>query len=138
MGLYERAIGEFQAVLRQDPDLPDIRIALAEALWREGRRLEAVEVCLEILEALPNSLKANLILGEIWTQGGNEEAGEEKLEAARALDPENRVAQEMMGAGVSPATRGGSHPRTRIRIRAIRARWPGRGGDGCCCWATSV
>jgi tetratricopeptide (TPR) repeat protein len=97
-GLYERAIGEFQAVLRQDPDLPDIRIALAEALWREGRRLEAVEVCLEILEALPNSLKANLILGEIWTQGGNEEAGEEKLEVARALDPENRIAQEMMGS----------------------------------------
>ncbi|MGD9315565.1 MAG: tetratricopeptide repeat protein [Anaerolineae bacterium] len=97
-GLYERAIGEFQAVLRQDPDLPDVRVALAEALWREGRRLEAVEVCLEILEALPNSLKANLILGEIWTQGGNEEAGEEKLEVARSLDPENRIAQEMMGS----------------------------------------
>jgi tetratricopeptide (TPR) repeat protein len=96
-GLYERAVGEFQAVLRQDPDLPDVRVALAEALWREGRRLEAVEVCLEILEDLPNCLKANLILGEIWVQGGNEEAGEEKLKVARALDPENRVAQELMG-----------------------------------------
>jgi tetratricopeptide (TPR) repeat protein len=96
-GLYERAVGEFQAVLRQDPDLPDVRVALAEALWRDGRRLEAVEVCLEILEELPNCLKANLILGEIWTQGGNEEAGEEKLKVARALDPENRVAQDLMG-----------------------------------------
>lgn len=97
-GLYERAIGEFNAVLRQDPDLPDIRVAQAEALWREGRKLEAVEVCLDILESLPNCLKANLILGEIWTRGGNEEAGEEKLSIARALDPENLVAQEMMGS----------------------------------------
>jgi tetratricopeptide (TPR) repeat protein len=96
-GLYERAIGEFHAVLRQDPDLPDIHVALAEALWRAGRKLDAVEVCLEILESLPNCLKANLILGEIWTRGGNEEAGEDKLSVARALDPENLVAQEMMG-----------------------------------------
>ena len=96
-GLYERAIDEFHAVLRQDPDLPDIHVALAEALWRAGKKLEAVEVCLDILEPLPNCLKANLILGEIWTRGGNEEAGEEKLSVARDLDPENLVAHEMMG-----------------------------------------
>ena len=96
-GLYERAIDEFHAVLRQDPDLPDIHVALAEALWRAGKKLEAVEVCLDILESLPNCLKANLILGEIWTRGGNEEAGDEKLSVARDLDPENLVAHEMMG-----------------------------------------
>ncbi len=96
-GLYERAINEFRAVLRQEPDLPDVRVALAESLWREGRRLEAVEVCLEILGALPNSLKANLILGEIWLRGGHEDASQEKLNIAQALDPENRVAYEMMG-----------------------------------------
>ena len=96
-GLYERAIGEFQGILRQDPELPDIRVALVEALWREGRRLEAVEACLELLEALPNCLKANLILGDIWLRGGNEEAAMEKLNVARALDPENLVAQELMG-----------------------------------------
>jgi tetratricopeptide (TPR) repeat protein len=96
-GLYERALGEFRAVLRQDPDLPSIRVSLIEALWREGRRLEAVETCLDLLEALPYCLKANLILGEIWLRGGNEEAGQEKLDVARALDPENLIAQELMG-----------------------------------------
>jgi tetratricopeptide (TPR) repeat protein len=96
-GLYDRAIGEFQAILRQDPDSPDIRVALVEALWREGRRLEAVEICLDLLDALPRCLKANLILGEIWMRGGHEDAGEEKLKVARALDPENLVAQDMMG-----------------------------------------
>nr|NIP97440.1 tetratricopeptide repeat protein [Akkermansiaceae bacterium] len=96
-GLYERAIGEFHAVLRQDPELPDIRVALVEALWREGRQLEAVETCMELLDALPNCLKANLILGDIWLRGGNEESAEQRLSVARALDPENIVAQELMG-----------------------------------------
>lgn len=96
-GLYERAITEFRAVLRQNPDLPDIRVALVESLWREGRRLEAVETCLSLLEALPNCLKANLILGEIWMRAGHDDMAEEKLNIARALDPENLVAQEMMG-----------------------------------------
>ena len=96
-GIYERAISEFRAVLRQDPELPSIRVALVESLWREGRRLEAVETCLDLLEALPNCLKANLILGEIWMRGGHEDAGEEKLNVARSLDPESLVAQEMMG-----------------------------------------
>ncbi|MEJ2735026.1 MAG: tetratricopeptide repeat protein [Anaerolineae bacterium] len=96
-GLYARAIGEFLAVLRQDPDLPDVRVALAEALWHEGRKLEAVDVCQELVESLPNCLKANLILGEVWTRGENEEEGQEKLKLAQELDPENRIAQEMMG-----------------------------------------
>jgi tetratricopeptide (TPR) repeat protein len=96
-GLYERAISEFRAVLRQDPDLPDIRVALVDALWREGRQVEAVEMCLELLDDLPNCLKANLILGDIWLRGGDEESAQQRLRVARALDPEGRVAQELMG-----------------------------------------
>jgi tetratricopeptide (TPR) repeat protein len=95
--LYERAIGEFRAVLLDDPNLPDVRVALAEALWHEGLRLEAVETSLELLAQLPNCLKANLILGEIWLCGGNEEAAEDKLAVAQALDPEFLVAYQMMG-----------------------------------------
>jgi tetratricopeptide (TPR) repeat protein len=96
-GLYDQAIGEYHAILQQDPELPDIQVALIESLWREGRRLEAVEVSLDLIQNLPNCLKANLILGEIWIHGGHEEAGGEKLEVATALDPENRVAQELFG-----------------------------------------
>ncbi len=97
-GLYERAITEFRAILRRDPELPDIRVALVEALWHEGRQVEAVENCLDLLDALPNCLKANLILGDIWLRGGNEESARQRLDLARSLDPENRVAQELMGA----------------------------------------
>jgi tetratricopeptide (TPR) repeat protein len=97
-GLFERAITEFRAVLRQDPDQPDIQVALVESLWHEGRRLEAVETCLSLLEQLPHCLKANLILGEIWLRAGHDDIAMEKLDTARALDPENLVAQEMMGS----------------------------------------
>ena len=96
-GLYERAIGEFRAVLRQDPELPDIRVALIEALWREGRQVEAVETCLDLLDDLPNCLKANLILGDTWLRGGDEESAQQRLSVARELDPENKVAQELFG-----------------------------------------
>jgi len=96
-GLYDRAITELRPLLKEDPDRVDLKVALAEALWREGRRREAAESCQEILELLPNCLKANLILGLIWKESGQEEEGETLLAQAQALDPENRVAQELFG-----------------------------------------
>jgi len=95
--LYDKAIDELQAALRRDPGRPVTRVALAEALWRDGQDLEATKVSLEILETLPNCLKANLILGTIWLRGGNPRPAQTRLDVARALDPENLMAQEMMG-----------------------------------------
>jgi tetratricopeptide (TPR) repeat protein len=94
-GLRAQAIDEFQSVLRENPHLPHIRVALAELLWRTGRYPEAVEVCLNILRALPHCLKANLVLAAIW-QRGNSYAAEGRIAIARALDPENRVAQGVL------------------------------------------
>ncbi len=96
-GLYDRAITELRPLLKEDPDRVDLKVALAEALWREGHRREAAEICQEILEPLPDCLKANLILGVIWKESGQEEEGETLLARAQALDPENGVAQELFG-----------------------------------------
>lgn len=96
-GLYDRAITELRPLLKEDPDRIDLKVALAEALWREDRRREAAESCQEILELLPNCLKANLILGLIWKESGQEEEGETLLTRAQALDPENGIAQELFG-----------------------------------------
>ncbi|HID63183.1 MAG TPA: tetratricopeptide repeat protein, partial [Anaerolineae bacterium] len=99
-GHLQQAIGEFRGVLEEDEDRVDIQIALAEALWRTGQRLEASELCSNILEKLPNCLKANLIWGEVWLHNDNEGLKEEaaaKLAIAQALDPENTVAQELFG-----------------------------------------
>jgi len=96
-GLYDRAITELRPLLKEDPNRVDLKVALAEALWRENRRREAAESCQEILDLLPNCLKANLILGVIWKESGQEEEGETLLARAQALDPENGVAQELFG-----------------------------------------
>jgi tetratricopeptide (TPR) repeat protein len=96
-GLYDRAITELRPLLKEDPDRVDLKVALAEALWREGRRREAAEACQEILKLLPNCLKANLILGLIWKESGQEEEGETLLAQAQAIDPENEAAQELFG-----------------------------------------
>ncbi|NIO69691.1 MAG: tetratricopeptide repeat protein, partial [Anaerolineae bacterium] len=99
-GHLQQAIEEFKGVLEEDEGRVDIQVALAEALWRNGQRLEASELCSSILEKLPNCLKANLIWGEVWFHSDNEELKEEataRLAIAQALDPENMVAQELFG-----------------------------------------
>jgi len=95
--LLSRAISEFRALLAEHPEQVNLNVALAEALWRNEQRLEASEACQQVLDILPYCLKANLILGEIWTSSGREE-GQTYLQRAEAVDPENRIAQELFEA----------------------------------------
>ena len=95
--LLSRAIHEFRALLQEQPQRVDLSVALAEALWRDDQRVKAAEVCQQVLDKFPYSLKANLILGEIWTRGGREE-GQAYLRRAEAVDPENQMAQKLFGA----------------------------------------
>jgi len=96
--LYPKAIGEFRDLLRKEPMRMDLRVALAEALWRDGRYGGAAIVSQGILDLAPNCLKANLILGEIWLRDKDHEAeGRALLDQAQMLDPENAVAQSLFG-----------------------------------------
>jgi tetratricopeptide (TPR) repeat protein len=94
--LLSRAIAELRALVAAHPERVDFRIALAEALWRDDQRLEASQVCQQVLERLPYCLKANLLLGEIWVNSGREE-GNIYLRRAEALDPENKAAKLLLG-----------------------------------------
>ena len=62
--MYPAAIQAFRQALALDEDNMGLKIALTEALWLNNERVEAVALCLEILEALPNCIKANAILAE--------------------------------------------------------------------------
>jgi tetratricopeptide (TPR) repeat protein len=68
--LYQQAIAELQQILAEEPSRMDLQVLLAEALWRDDQRIDAEEVCLSILEELPNSIVLNAILAEIWLQTG--------------------------------------------------------------------
>ena len=95
-GLFSRAIETLCSLLAKEPERVDLRVALAEALWNDGQRVQAEDVCLRVLDELPYCLKANLILGEIWTRSGREEA-QVHLRRAEAVDPENARAVEILG-----------------------------------------
>ncbi|MDY7039711.1 MAG: tetratricopeptide repeat protein, partial [Chloroflexota bacterium] len=94
---FQLAATEFRGLLEQDPQLVDVQVALAETLWRDRRLTEAARLCVEILEKLPNCLKANLILASIWMESERTEEGKAKLELARSLDPTGTLAQELLG-----------------------------------------
>jgi tetratricopeptide (TPR) repeat protein len=97
-GLNAKAIHEFGSVLTEDPRRHDALLGQAELLWRDGRCLEAAEVCHQVLGDLPNALKANLILGALWLDSPQPEEARAYLALARRLDPENAVASSLFGA----------------------------------------
>ncbi len=81
------AVDELRPALEEYPDRIDLQVMLAEALWKIGRRIEAVKVCQDILERLPFSLDANLILYAIWTGADGDEEATAHWKRVEALDP---------------------------------------------------
>ncbi|MFP3897060.1 MAG: tetratricopeptide repeat protein [Anaerolineales bacterium] len=96
-GLYAKAIEEMWELLADKDYRFDLRVALAEALWLDRRYEEAAAVCMDILEELPHCLKANLILGQMRFNTREDREARSMLQKAQALDPENRVAQDVLG-----------------------------------------
>lgn len=97
-GQYAPAVNEFRRLLRHEGKRYDARVALAEALYRAGRADEAAKLAQNIMQDAPYSLKPNLILGVLWSDNSVPE-GKEYLARAQAMDPENRVARDLIGAG---------------------------------------
>lgn len=97
-GQYAPAVNEFRRLLRHEGKRYDARVALAEALYRAGRADEAAQLAQNIMQDAPYSLKPNLILGVLWSENSVPE-GKEYLARAQAMDPECRVARDLIGAG---------------------------------------
>ena len=99
-GQYQQAIQELHEVLESEPapGRLDLRLSLAEVLWRDGRREQAADAARSILQTAPDCLKAILILGKILIEKGRRDEGVAVLVRSRALDPENLVAQALFGA----------------------------------------
>lgn len=95
--LYGRAVAELRDALADEPYRLDLQAALAEALWRLGQPLQAAEVCERLRVDLPYCLKANLILGQVWLGTERDAEARACLQRAQALDPDNDLAQVLLG-----------------------------------------
>lgn len=95
-GLVTQALREFRDISLTNPSRYDVRVALAEALWRAGQTRQAADVAQSLLDPLPYCLKANLILGTAWRESAIEES-EGFLQRAQALDPSNQAALRLLG-----------------------------------------
>jgi tetratricopeptide (TPR) repeat protein len=84
-GMFGQAIDEFRAVLDADPDRDDVRVALAESLWRDGQEDEAMDYCREILAQRPELLKPTVLLGYMLFASGDPR-GEELWRRAAEQD----------------------------------------------------
>ncbi len=85
--MYQQAIVELQTSLEEEPDRPDLQVLLAEMYWRTGQRVEAAEVCSEILEELPFCQEANRIMAAMLQTSDQAEEGTVYHRRLAALDP---------------------------------------------------
>ncbi len=92
--LFPQAINEYHDILRSEPRL-DVRVALAQTLWRAGNDTAAADLCNAILQQVPNNLQANLILGQIWLAQGQRDDALALFRRAMDLDPDNTLARSL-------------------------------------------
>jgi len=92
-----RAAEELRTLLAENPQRLDLRLALAEAYWRDDQIVQAADTCQGLLNDARYCLKANLLLGALWIDSGQEE-GQTYLNRAQEIDIENTVANQMFGA----------------------------------------
>jgi tetratricopeptide (TPR) repeat protein len=90
--MLPQAITEFRQVIADQPQRFDAKVALAETLWRDGQEEDAIQLCRDILDERPESLKANLLLGYLLKSAGQPE-GARYWETANRMDPYQGVAQ---------------------------------------------
>ncbi|MBK8906105.1 MAG: hypothetical protein IPM53_33310 [Anaerolineaceae bacterium] len=108
--LYQQAITELRRILAEEPERMDLQVLLAEALWRDDQRIDAEEVCLNVLNSLPNCIVVNAILAEIWLQTGRISEAQKYLhrlhsltwETEKSLDKETIVGQAFATEGAFP------------------------------------
>ena len=104
-GQAEEALPHFEAALRANAKVPEIRIGLGLALSRVGRDDEAVATYEAALRADPKSADAESNLGELLRRAGRVEEAIAHLERAVAFEPRLAAARHNLGLALGQARR---------------------------------
>jgi len=84
---FQQAISEIKSVLAEEPQRMDLLVLLARVNFRAGQKVEATEICTNLLKKYPYCLDANRILIEILTSTSRADATQVYRHRVNALDP---------------------------------------------------
>ncbi len=88
--------------LEDSPQRIDLQLLRARALWLDGRRMDAAETALDILDRLPYAIDANRIMTELWLAEERPSDAQLYLKRIEALDP--YLAHQMATGEEAPET----------------------------------
>ena len=86
-GQYQQAIAEIKSVLAEDATRIDMKVLMARTLYRGGQKMEAVEICMELLNQAAFCLEANRILIEVLPGTSMAQNVDTYKKRVQALDP---------------------------------------------------
>jgi tetratricopeptide (TPR) repeat protein len=109
-GLYQQAAIELRRILANGDNRPDLQSLLAESLWQDDQRVDAVEVGLDLLARLPDCISANAVLAEVWLITGRIDEAQHHLQRLQELtlvdnghcDPDTAVGRAFKTHGAIP------------------------------------
>ncbi len=96
-GLFAQSIALLRRLSERAPERLDIRVCLAQALWRWGLYVSAAQTCQVILDELPDCLNAHVLLLAFWKRFGPAGFAELHLSALARLDPDHRHTRALLG-----------------------------------------
>jgi tetratricopeptide (TPR) repeat protein len=96
-GLLAQSIALLRRLAERAPERLDIRVCLAQALWRWGLYVSAAQTCQVILDELPDCLNAHALLLAFWKRFGPAGFAEFHLSALARLDPDHRHTRALLG-----------------------------------------
>lgn len=96
LGRYAEGIDGLRHALAQEPGRAEIKVGLAEVLWTCTRPEEASELCWELLNEIPQVVKAQAVIACIAADDGDIEGGRVLLREAHAQDPSGRIAGHLL------------------------------------------
>jgi tetratricopeptide (TPR) repeat protein len=85
--LYSQAISEIRSVLDEEPDRQDLKVMLARAYYKDGRKKQAVDVCTELLQKYPYCFDALKILVSLLSAEENQQLISKYRSKLIAMDP---------------------------------------------------
>jgi len=92
--LYNQAISEIKAVLSNDAQRTDMQVLLAQAYFRNGQKMEATDICSQLLRRFPYCFDANRVMVELLPGTQRAESTQVYRHRISELDPYAAFVQE--------------------------------------------